>query len=269
MAATLIQIAVVFVLVLARVGGIVATAPLLSLPSAPIRVRGLLALAMAAVITPVVLPGSVALGGSEVLNVFAIARLVISEALVGALLGLGLMILLAGVQVAGQIVSQMSGMALGEIFNPDLDSTVSVFSQVYYYLTLTVFAAIGGHRLLIEALLDTFKWAPPGQARFSGSYAEAMITMLSQSFELGMRASAPIVVALFLSTVVLGLVSRTLPQINTVVVGFGVNSLLTLAVMFISLGGVAWAFQEPLAGALELLTAAAVESAEPNAPLQP
>ncbi|MEN1679807.1 MAG: flagellar biosynthetic protein FliR [Planctomycetota bacterium] len=268
MAAPLIEIAVVFVLVLARVGGIVATAPLLSLPSAPIRVRGLLALTMAVVITPVVAPSAAITASGAAMNLFGLARLITSEVLVGGLLGLGLMILLAGVQVAGQIISQMSGMALGEIFNPDLDSTVSVFSQVYYYLTLTVFAAIGGHRMLIQALLETFRWAPPGEARFSESYSDALITMLSQSFELGLRASAPIVVALFLSTVVLGLVSRTLPQINTVVVGFGVNSLLTLAVMFLSLGGVAWAFQEPLAGALENLTAAAVEPTPIAEPLQ-
>ena len=54
---------------------------------------------------------------------------------------------------------------------------------------------------------------------------------MTQSFALGIRAAAPLLIALFLSTLVLGLISRTLPQINIIAVGFGLNSLLTLAMI--------------------------------------
>ncbi len=53
------------------------------------------------------------------------------------------------------------------------------------------------------------------------------------------------VVALLLSTIVLGLISRTLPQINIIAVGFNLNALLTLGMIFVSLGVAAWTFQEP------------------------
>ena len=259
------QAAALFVLVLSRVGGVVATAPLLSAQTAPLRFRAFLAVALALVVTPLVvhegLPG-VDAGGP--LGIAEYGRMVASEVLVGLLLGLGVAILLAGVQVAGQMVSQMSGMALGDVFNPDLDSSVSVFTQLFHYVTLAVFAAIGGHRMIVEALLKTFRWAPPGRAHLGESYSDAVVTMLSQSFELGIRASAPIVIALFLSTVVLGLVSRTLPQINTVVVGFGINSLLTLGTCMLCLGAVAWAFQQPLANALDELAVAATQQAAPS-----
>ncbi|MEM6797898.1 MAG: flagellar biosynthetic protein FliR [Planctomycetota bacterium] len=257
-----------FTLVLGRVGGIVTTAPLLSTPAAPIRVRAILAVAMSMVVMPLFadtpLPGE--------LELIGFARMVVGEVLVGLLLGLGVTVLLSGVQLAGQMVSQMAGMTLGEISNPELDSSVSVYTQLFYFVTIAVFVTIGGHRMMIEALLQTFEWAPPGQAYLGESFPEAMVTMLSQSAELGVRASAPIVIALFLSTVVLGLISRTLPQINTIVVGFGVNSLLTLGVMMLTLGGVVWTFQEPLAGAIDFLAEAAAHRTPDDfrlAPLAP
>jgi flagellar biosynthetic protein FliR len=61
---------------------------------------------------------------------------------------------------------------------------------------------------------------------------------------------APILVALLLSTIVLGLISRTLPQINIIAVGFGANALLTMAMTLVSLGSIAWTFQEPTIDAL-------------------
>jgi flagellar biosynthetic protein FliR len=107
--------------------------------------------------------------------------------------------------------------------------------------------------MMVEALLETFTWVPPGHARLGDSYLDALIGLLSQSFALGIHAAAPLLVALLLSTIMLGLVSRTLPQINIIAVGFGLNSFLTLAMTMMSLGAVAWTFQQPAIDALRTL----------------
>lgn len=249
----------VFTLVLGRIGGLVATSPLLSMTSTPLRVRALLTVALAMLITPLHVAAPIA----NQLDVPQFARMLVGEVLIGLLLGLGVMIMLSGVQVAGQIVSQMSGLALGDVYNPALDSSVSIFTQLFYFVTLAVYVAIGGHRMTVNALLDTFEWAPPGQAHLGDSFAEACITLLSQSFELGVRAAGPLLIALFLATIVLGLVSRTLPQINTVAVGFSINSLLTLSLLMLTIGSVAWTFQEPLSDTL-LTLQRAVADAQPT-----
>ena len=70
---------------------------------------------------------------------------------------------------------------------------------------------------------------------------------------MGIRAAAPILTALLISTIVLGLVSRTLPQLNIILVGFNLNALLTLGALMLSLGGVAWTFQEQTEVVLEQL----------------
>jgi flagellar biosynthetic protein FliR len=151
------------------------------------------------------------------------------------------------------MVSQMSGMSLADVFNPGFDESVPVFTQLFHFLTMAVFVGVGGHRILTEALLDTFAWAPPGHALIGDTYVEALTEIISQSFVLGIRSAAPLIVALLLSTLVLGLVSRTVPQINVIVVGFGLNSFLTLGMMIISVGALAWTFQEPTIDALHRL----------------
>lgn len=244
-----------FALILARVGALLGTAPLFGAQSAPIRVRALLAVAISLLVLP--LYGAPLTSATSILsdgmNLVRFAQMIALEAVVGAMLGLGVMVLISGVQMAGQIVAQMSGMAIGELYDPSFDSSVSVFGQAFYHVTLAVFIAIGGHNLAMEALLDTFAWAPPGQVTLSENYAEVMITLLSQSFNLALRAAAPLMIALLLSTIVLGLISRTMPQINVIVVGFSANSLLTLSLCFLTIGSIAWVFQQPLQDALVTL----------------
>lgn len=238
---------IVFTLVLARTGALVATSPVFSSQAIPRRVRALLAVAMSLLVAPVFLNTSL----PTVEHPIELGRLMVNEVLVGLLLGTGINVLFSGIQAAGQVASQMSGMSLADVFNPGFDEDVSVFSQLFYFVTLAVFVAVGGHRIVTEALLDTFAWVPPGHAVLGNAYVEVLTSILGQSFELGIRAAAPLLTALLISNLVLGLISRTLPQINVIAVGFSLNSLLALALLFVSVGGAAWMFQDPIADVIQ------------------
>jgi flagellar biosynthetic protein FliR len=238
-----------FTLVLVRVSTLVLVAPIFGTSDVPAQVRALLAMALALLIVPLELakttPQPDTLVGYLVLCG--------SEALIGLTLGLGVLVLFSGMHVAGQVISQMSGMQLADIFNPGLDASVPIFSQLLYYVALAVFVLIGGHRRVMEALLDTYVWLPAGQGGFSRSIVEAMTALLSQSFVLGVRAAAPAMVALLLATLILGLAGRTLPQLNVMALGFGFNSLTTLVMLSISLGAAAWIFQEQVDPVLQTI----------------
>jgi flagellar biosynthetic protein FliR len=177
-------------------------------------------------------------------NLVDFALLVAGETLIGVTIGMGITLLFSGVQVAGQVISQMSGLQLADVYNPGFDANVSVFSQLMFYVALGVFVIIDGHRRVMGALLDTFASLPPGGGGMPESVGETLTTLVAQSFVLGVRAAAPAMAALLVATLVLGLVSRTLPQLNIMTLGFGFNSLVTLGVICLSLGTVAWAFQD-------------------------
>jgi flagellar biosynthetic protein FliR len=242
----------VFTLVLARTGALVATAPVFGSLALPRRVKALLAVMLSLLVTPLYLNASL----PPIERLPEYARLMVSEVLIGLLLGLGVHILFSGIQIAGQIVSQMSGLSLAEVADPAFDEDSSVFSQFFYFLVLAVFVAVGGHRIVTEALLETFAWAPPGQAVLGDTYVEVLTNITTQSFALGIRAAAPLLAALLLTTIVLGLISRTLPQINIIAVGFGLSSMVLLGVLFLSVGAIAWTFQDPVLDVLEELQSA-------------
>ena len=181
----LINSFVIFIFVLARMSGLVMTAPMFGSSEVPTRIRALLAFTLALVITPVEWSANVELPTS-------LAAFIVSmggELLIGMILGLGVMILLSGVQVAGQIISQMSGMSLADVFNPGFDAEVPMISNLLYLVTLTVFIILGGHRLLVGALLDTYTFLPLGHAQLPLSLGTLMATLLAESFSLAVRGA--------------------------------------------------------------------------------
>lgn len=240
---------ITFVLVLARVGALVLTAPLFGHSALPRRIRGLLAVALAVLI----LPMQLGISQPDARDLVDLFRLVANETLVGLLLGMGVRLLFTAVQLTGQLISQLSGMSLADVFSPGFEADVPMFSQLLFFLTLAVMVCLGGHRQIVEALLDTFVLLPPGQATLGGECVDVMTTILTQSFALGIRAGAPIMTALLLATLVLGLVTRTLPQINIIAIGFNFNALLTLATLFLTVGAIAWTLQEETEATLKLI----------------
>jgi flagellar biosynthetic protein FliR len=240
---------ITFVLVLARIGGLTLSAPLFGHTALPRRIRGLLVVALAILVLPTQLGAS----PPDAQDLVDLVRLVANETLVGLMLGMGVRLLFTAVQLTGQLISQLSGMSLADVFSPGFDADVPMFSQLLFYLTLTVMICLGGHRMIVSALLDTFDLLPPGQAALGDSFVDVSSTILMQSLALGIRAGAPVMTALLLSTLVLGLVTRTLPQINIIAIGFSLNALLTLGAMFLAVGTIAWTLQEQTEETLRLI----------------
>jgi flagellar biosynthetic protein FliR len=238
-----------FVFVLSRVSGLMMTAPTFTGSYIPRQVRVFLAVGIALVI----LPTQWSTPFDAPTNVVDFAVLIAGELLTGMAIGLGVAILAAGLQLAGQIIAQMSGMALADVLNPGSETDLPVFSSMLYMVTLAVFLVIGGHRALVDALLGTFQVFPIGHGGATGALGETLSSLMSESFSLGVRAAAPAMVALLLATLVLGLIGRTLPQLNILVLGFGINTLVTLAALVVSVGAVAWLFQDYFDPALKTL----------------
>lgn len=238
-----------FTLVLTRVSGLVMTAPIYGTSEVPMQVRVLLAFGLALVITPTQLGRALAHPGS--LAEYAV--FLASELVIGMILGLGIVILFSGIQLAGEAVGRLSGTMLADIFDPASGQSVPLFSHLLYLLAIAVFVCIGGHRMVMAGLLDTFQTIPPARAGLPDSLGWTLVTLIAQSFALGLRAAAPALVALLLANLVLGLIGRTLPQLNVLVLGFGINALLTFGVLILSLGAAVWVFQGQVEPFLETL----------------
>ena len=241
----------IFVLVLTRLGALLTTMPVLGTATVPWQVRAILAVGISLVLTP--LFWGQPIPAPE--NLLVLGILLAREAMLGLSIGLALMILLSGMQLAGQIISQTSGMTLADVANPTFDTTVPLFSQILEMLATAIFFLVGGHRLVLDALLRSFTWMPPGNGRLPDNLVEVLTVVTAQSFDIAIRASAPVLVALLVATLVVALISRTLPQLNAVAVGLNFNSLIVIGMLALCLGSAAWVFQENVEGVIDAVTA--------------
>lgn len=251
---------VLFTLVLTRVTGLTMSAPIYGSKEVPMQIRLFLSLALAVLITPSqwhvaveyprTMPNYLAFVGGELI--------------IGLCLGLGIMILFYGMQLAGELVGQVGGLLLADVYDPTSETSVPLFSRFMFLVTMAVFVCIGGHRLVMGGLLDTFANVPPGGSALPANVAEAFVLLMTESFTLGIRAAAPVVAALLLATLVMGLIGRTVPQLNALVMGFGINSLLTFAALALTLGASAWAFQAYVAPGLSTMLDSLVPPVSPG-----
>lgn len=242
-------IPLIFSLVLARISGLIATAPVIGIPSVPMQVRALFALALTLLITPAQLSREVATPDTAIDYALTLA----GELLVGFLLGLGMQFFFSGIQLAGQLISQTSGLTLADVFNPDLNDSIPLFSQMLHTFAIAVFVTLGGHRLLIAGLLGTFETVPLGDLSEIPAVSQLLVSLTAESFALSLKIAAPCVTALLLATLVMGLISRTLPQLNILSFGFGVNALVTLGTLAVSLSTVLWILEDEIGPLVQTL----------------
>ncbi|MGD9127558.1 MAG: flagellar biosynthetic protein FliR, partial [Planctomycetia bacterium] len=125
----------IFTLVLVRVSGLVVVAPVIGVQQVPMQVRALLAFTLAILIAPTQWDVSVTYPGT-MLNYMVFLG---SELLIGICLGLGIVILLSAVQLAGQIIGQTSGMMAANIFDPMSGVQASIFARLLYWLAIGVY----------------------------------------------------------------------------------------------------------------------------------
>lgn len=219
-----------YALVLFRISGLVLTAPVLGSPMMPVRVRAALVITLAAMICPLV--------GGQLPATVSLAALVVGaagELAIGAAIGLALAIVISGAEVCGRLVAQQAGIALGQSVDPTFNEESTVLEQLYAIVMTLVFLTAGGHRAMVRALLDTFTVVPLLAFRPGETVVLLLVEVLGAAFVLGVRLAAPVLIALMLAELAMGFLTRTMPQLNILSVGFTVRVLVTLGAAALAL----------------------------------
>lgn len=215
----------VFAMVLSRLGAMLMFQPAWSSFAVPMNLRVVFVLATAALVTPFA-----AFDPAAAPATFSgLALAVGGELLRGFMMGLVLSACWSALEMSGMLIAQESGLAYGQILDPTSGEERSVMASFYSELGLVVYLIIGGHRAIFAACLKTFERVP--LMRDLTLDPDAALTMLTLGAEAAVRIAAPAVLAMFLVNMALGLISRTMPQLNITSVGFTMKSLLALMVM--------------------------------------
>ena len=187
-------------------------------------ILGQLKVGLALFITLIVFP-VVSVSGVIPTHLFAFALLVVKEIAIGMILGFAASLFFTGIQVAGQLISQQMGHGLANVIDPMSESQATVIGQFQFFFALLIFLLIDGHHWLLGGLISSFNYIPLGGFSLNGYLAKEMINMAAILFKIAIQISAPVLVALFLTSVSFGFIARTVPQIHILVVGFPIQML--------------------------------------------
>ncbi len=235
----------VWTLVFFRLTGLFVVAPLFSSASVPARFRVMWALALSLCIYPVLLdrPATAAmiepmLHGNLPLWLLPVA--IVMELLIGTVIGYGASLPLVGMQLAGQMIDQQVGTGLAGLINPDAGGEqTGVFGDFYFLLATAILLMIGGHRVILSALLDSYQQVPLAGFRPDPRLAGLLVGLLTSMFEMALRVAAPLLCLVFLETVATGFLARTVPQFNLMSVGFPLRIMVGLMILGASLSSAA------------------------------
>jgi flagellar biosynthetic protein FliR len=202
-------------LVFIRVSAIVVMLPILGDRSTPARIKAGLSLLIALLVVPFVERPS---GVSE--DIFSLVLKMGGELFIGVILGFAGRMLFEGIQMAGQLVGFQMGFSIVNIIDPVTSKQVSIIAEFQYLLAGLLFLAVDGHHLMLQAVSESYAVVPVLGFHLTGALIQNFIDLTREMFVISMKISAPIVVALLFANIGLGLVARTVPQINIFIVGF-------------------------------------------------
>jgi len=219
-----------FILVLARVTPLFLLAPLFSSAMIPPRVRTVIAVGISIGLTPI------ALRGQHIpTDALALAELVVEGLLVGLGFSLALAVLLAAIESAGAFVDVISGFSYGSLINPLNNNNSAVMARFYSLVGTLIFLVIGGDGWTLRGLGRTFALVPLTSAPRLGSLVGGAEHVFAGVFTAAVEVAAPVLVALLITDVAFGVVSRVVPQLNVFAVGFPAKIAVALLVVGASL----------------------------------
>ncbi len=212
---------------LTRILGIFSSAPLFAHGSLPMQPR----VGLAVFLAMLVAPGLPAATQTDVLSWYGLL-LLLQQFLIGVAIGFVMGLVFSGIELAGELVGMTMGLGFATFFDPQSKGRSSVISQFLSLLALLLFLSADFHLLLIEILVQSFRtlpielnvmhWSSIRQIAFWGAYV----------FSIGVQLSLPVVTALLITNIVLGVLTRAAPQLNL----FGIGFPITMTVGFLMLG---------------------------------
>ncbi len=212
---------VIFMLVFTRITGLFQSAPFFSTIQAPIMTKVWFAGIIAFILYPIIYTQKNFILPKDMAE-FII--LIVIEFSVGYLIGFIANLMLEGVRMSGSILSIQMGLSMSEALDPATGVNSTEISRLYIYLATLIFLATGAYQFLFAALLNSFHAVPMGVfPLFDSNIVVSMLEIFSQCFKIAFGVAFPIFSVLLISDVLLGMMSKMMPQMNIYMVAIPVK----------------------------------------------
>ena len=203
------------------------TVPLFGSKNIPVLLKGGLLLSVSIVLFPILKLDHIPF----ITEVIPFCLEVIGEIILGVAIGLSVRLLFAGIQLAGQLAGFQMGLAIVNVMDPQTSAQVPILAQFNNLIAMLVFLAINAHHWFLRAIVESFRIVPPFEFRFSYSLMEQLMILGSNMFIIAVKIGAPIMATMLITSVALGLVARTVPQMHIFIVAMPLKILIGLLLL--------------------------------------
>jgi flagellar biosynthesis protein FliR len=217
--------AALFMLIATRLSAMIVVAPVFSSRTIPVRVKAGLVILVSWITLPIV----AAEGGTVPDGLVPLAVLAVKEAIIGFAFGLVAQFLFAAVQTAGAFIDVTAGFAISQTLDPTSGTSISILGRWYNLIAVSAFLALGGHQLLVAGVVRSFTLAPPLSAPDLGAVVQGVLAQADDILLVVVQIGAPVIGALLVTDVTLGVISRAVPQMNVFIVGLPLKIIVALA----------------------------------------
>lgn len=224
---------IIWLLVFCRTTGIFSVAPVFGNVHVPVHTRVGLAACLAFIFTPLVAAGNVTPPTDLIGITFAVVR----ESAVGLAIGFVGMLLFMVIQSAAELIDLQMGLGFASLVDPN-NQRSSVIGQFYYIIATLIFLCVNAHHTLLQGLADSFSVIPLGQMTFNPAATGSIVVVFERMFVAAIKIGGPIVGVILLTDVALGILARTVPQLNVLVVGFPAKIFVGLATVIVAMPAV-------------------------------
>jgi len=222
---------IVFFLGFVRIATILCTVPIFGFAAIPNISKAGLAFLVSLIMFPVIEGGDFKVP----IELWPFMFLVFKEIIVGLIIGLSTAFFFVGIQMAGQLIGMDMGFGIVNVLDPISGEQVSIMGQFQYVLALLLFLIIDGHHFFLQAIKATYDVIPIGGVVFSKMISGKIVEMSGRIFIIAMKIGGPALAALFLTSFVMGIIARTVPQMNIFIVGFPLKISVGLLIVGLSM----------------------------------
>ena len=217
-----------FLFILSRSSGVFLIAPFFGSLNIPVHFRAGAAFAVAALLFPVIDLEQFVQPPSSVL-IFAAS--IFSELLIGALIGIVAYFSFAAINFAGKVMDMQVGFAVANVLDPTSGQQVSLIGNFLYNFALIYLVVSNGHHFILAALAESFRSIPIVGMHWNDSVPNLIFDFSAAVFTTGMKIAMPVTFAILLTNVGMGILARTMPQMNIFVVGIPLHLLIGISVL--------------------------------------
>lgn len=219
-----------FIFPLTRILALLATAPVFNNAALPMNIRLAAGLAISFALATA-LPASPPIPAGSWLGLAVIGE----QLLIGVMMGFALRITFVALDVAGEMIGLQMGLSFATFFDPGSSGVTSVMAEFLGLLTALIFLAMNGHLLTLAVLAESFVLLPVSTTPFRAEALSSLLTASAMMFSLGVMLALPLIAALLVTNISLGVLSRVAPALNLFAVGFPVTLALGFIVLLLSL----------------------------------